>query len=280
MSRSLLVVLIVAFVGVGNVQAQPSASGSQKATKAKKLKRATKKTPKRAKHRRKRKRRRRTPNVPAGWSWPPNKAMVAQGKACRERLTELGVHWKPAKRRRNIATPIVVPDMKFGGIALEPKFRKPPFVMDCHLAESLAKAGPALAVLGVRALRFSSIHSFRRVRTGGRTKGALSRHAYGLAVDVYEVDPIDGERLTILQDYRVMQDGELGQPPGAALLSQIEREGNASGQFRLLLTPANDPKSHYDHFHFEARIPSMGKTQKRKRRRKRAKGKRRRKRAI
>ncbi len=205
--------------------------------------------------------------------------MVAQGKACRKRLTNLGVHWKPAKRRRNIATPIVVPDMKFGGIELEPKFRKPPFVMDCHLAESLAKAGPALAVLGVRALRFSSIYSFRRVRTGGRTKGALSRHAYGLAVDVYEVDPVDGERLTILQDYQAMQDGELGQKAGAMLLSQIEREGNASGQFRLLLTPANDPKSHYDHFHLEAKIPRLARTKKRKRRR-HSKGGRRGKRAI
>ena len=27
---------------------------------------------------------------------------------------------------------------------------------------------------------------------------------------------------------------------------------NDSGQFRILLTPRNDPKSHSDHFHFEA----------------------------
>jgi hypothetical protein len=131
--------------------------------------------------------------------------------------------------------------------------------MDCHLAKSLAEAGPALVALGVRALRFSSIHSYRKVRTGGRTKNVLSRHAYGLAMDIYEVDPIDGDRLFVRDDYIVAEEGGVDLKDRASLfLRQLESESNASGQFRMLLTPANDPRSHYDHFHYEARVGPIG----------------------
>lgn len=200
--------------------------------------------------------------------------MQKQGEACREHLTKIGVTWKSAKRRRNIATPIVVPSMNFGGLKLESKFRKPPFVMDCHLAKSLAEAGPAFVAIGVRTLRFSSIHSFRRARTNGNTKKSLSRHAYGLAVDVYEVDHSSGERLIIEDDYLPIAEGEIDLPDqGALLLIQLEREGNASGQFRLLLTPNNDPISHHDHFHFEAKVGALG-GNKRHRKKRRRRGKR------
>jgi hypothetical protein len=40
---------------------------------------------------------------------------------------------------------------------------------------------------------------------------------------------------------------------GNAVLLAAERAVNESGAFRMLLTPGNDPRSHYDHFHFEAR---------------------------
>ena len=38
------------------------------------------------------------------------------------------------------------------------------------------------------------------------------------------------------------------------LLLSIEEVLNKSGRFRTVLTPRNDPKSHYDHFHIEAAI--------------------------
>ena len=41
-------------------------------------------------------------------------------------------------------------------------------------------------------------------------------------------------------------------PQGDALLLAVERAINASGSFRLVLTPKNDPISHKDHFHLEA----------------------------
>jgi hypothetical protein len=46
----------------------------------------------------------------------------------------------------------------------------------------------------------------------------------------------------------VQQHYTLGDP----LLIAIEQTVNASGKFRIVLTPKNDPKSHHDHFHIEA----------------------------
>ncbi|HWN67107.1 MAG TPA: hypothetical protein VNM90_05675 [Haliangium sp.] len=38
------------------------------------------------------------------------------------------------------------------------------------------------------------------------------------------------------------------------LLLAVEQVINESGDFRMVLTPANDPESHDDHFHFEAKV--------------------------
>lgn len=205
--------------------------------------------------------------------------MKKQGKQCRERLEEGGLVWKSAKRRRNVATPIVVPSMNFGGVLLEPIFRKPPFIMDCHLAESLLNLGPDLLELGVAKLRFSSIHDFRRARTGGTTKKSLSRHAYGLAVDVYEVEMETGARFAVKTNYGPTEEPEAVTGP-RPILKEVERVGNESKQFRLLLTPANDPKSHYDHFHLEAKVAALAsaKEAKRKKARRKRRDRRRRKR--
>jgi hypothetical protein len=40
---------------------------------------------------------------------------------------------------------------------------------------------------------------------------------------------------------------------GDELLLAIEQVINANGNFRIVLTPKNDPISHDDHFHIEAR---------------------------
>ncbi len=181
--------------------------------------------------------------MPVNWVWPPSREMRAGGKKCLRELTELGVDWKRGPRERRIATPIVVPSMTFGQLRLTPIFRKPPFVMDCHLALALARHGQILTEAGVRELRFSTIHQYRRVRLGGRTRRALSRHALGLAMDVYEMVIEDGTKLVVETDYAT-----------SPLLGQLESALWASGAFRGLLTPGNDPRSHSDHFHFEAKM--------------------------
>jgi hypothetical protein len=193
-----------------------------------------------------RRKRKRHANMPAGWTWPPSKAMKRAGADCLARLDELGIDWTRAPRTRKVATPIYLPTMRLAGVALEPIWRKPPFVLDCQLARAIAEVAPALRAAGVRALRFSTIHDYRHVRKNNKVlAGRLSRHAVGLAVDVYEVTDDLGQPHVVERDY----------PGGDQLLRAIELIVRPSGEFRSLLTPGNDPHSHDDHFHFEAAAP-------------------------
>jgi hypothetical protein len=190
------------------------------------------------------KRKRRHDNMPDGWRWPPTAAMQRTGRACLARLDQLGVRWRKGAKARKIATPVEVPGMELGGVKLVSVYRKPPFVMDCHLAAALAEHGPALYEAGVREIHFSSIHRYTRVRTGGKQLRALSRHALGLAVDIRHIVDDAGVAHSVEADY--VNDDEL--------LHAVERLINESGGFRMVLTPTNDPASHDDHFHFEAKV--------------------------
>ena len=185
------------------------------------------------------------PNMPKGWSWPPSRKMRTAGKRCLRQLTTLGVRWKHARARKQIATPIIVPTMMFAGLRLSPTFRKGPFVLDCHLALALAHSAPLLSAAGVTELRFSTIYQYRKVRLAGRTKPFLSRHALGLAVDVYQIRTADQRVHIVKRDYQ----------RGSPALLACERIIKNSKRFRTALTPGNDPKSHHDHFHLEARMP-------------------------
>lgn len=187
--------------------------------------------------------RKRIPNMPRGWSWPPNPAMIDAGKRCREDLEKLEVEVE-AGQGKKVATPVVLHDMKVGDLRLEPTWRKGPFVMDCHLARGLRELAPGLRELGVASLRFSTIHEHRYVRRNGRRTNILSRHAIGLAIDVFEVGLDDGTVLVVERDYE-----------GNATLAAIERLFADSEAFRNPLTPGVDPKGHDDHFHLEARMP-------------------------
>lgn len=204
----------------------------------------------------KRKKRRKQANMPHNWSWPPNAQMKKVARACYEELTALGVDWKRGPTTKAVAAPVLVESMELGAIKLEPTFRKPPFVIDCHLAVALTRVSNALHNSGIAVLRFSSIHHYRRVRLGGRTRSALSRHALGLAIDVYELITTDGTKVVIKDHY---SESDHARALEAALIR--------SSIFRAILTPGNDPRSHYDHFHLEARmkIPSAKRSRRSKR---------------
>ncbi len=181
--------------------------------------------------------------MPDGWTWPPSAEMKAEGKACLAHLDELGVEWKKSPPVSKIATPILLPTMEVSGIKLTSIWQSGPFPMDCFLAERIAEsAAPFLHAAGVSELRFAEIHEYRDV--GGKP-GVLSRHALGLAIDVFEIVTDDGVKHVVKTDYKQAD----------ALLLTVEEWVNRSGGFRLLLTPGNDPEHHYDHFHFEARTP-------------------------
>jgi hypothetical protein len=179
-------------------------------------------------------------NMPAGWTWPPSPEMLEEGARCLGRLAKLGVQFVPGPEKPRITTPVVVPAWEFGGVKLVPLTKRRPLVVDCHLAEALAAAGgPALRQLGVTEIRFTSLYEYRNVKR----RRVLSRHAVGLAMDIYEVVTQDGVVRRVPRHYR-NADG---------VLKSVERALRRTGFFRGPLSPANDPRGHWDHFHLEAR---------------------------
>jgi hypothetical protein len=191
------------------------------------------------------KRSKRIPNMPRNWAWPPTTAMKDAGARCLEDLDALGVRYERHAPVKKVATPIVVPDLALGEVALESIFRKGPFVMDCHLARGLAMHSPTLRVLGVTKLRFSQIHDYRTIKRNGRRTRILSRHAIGLAMDMYSVVLEDGTELAVERDYA----------KGPNALHSMETLIAGLDEFRNPLTPGNDPRGHDDHFHLEAQMP-------------------------
>lgn len=184
------------------------------------------------------------PNMPPGWAWPPTRTMRQAGDACLAKLDELGVAWEKGRKTRKIATPVVVPSMEFGGVKFVPTFRPPPFTMDCHLALGMATYAPQLHALGVRTVKFSSIYRYDTVTVNGSKRRSLSRHALGLAMDIFALVDVAGHEAVVLDDYN----------DGNELLLGVEQLLQDSGGFRSVLTPRNDPASHDDHFHIEVRV--------------------------
>ena len=234
-----------------------SSSSDSKASKSSKSSASSTKKKRRSKRIAKRKRDKRTreevqrapnrrtaSNMPRGWSWPPSRTMERAGVRCTSALDAAGIGWRPAPVDGKMVTPIVLDSLLIGGVEYHPTFRKPPFPMDCHLALALATHSPALHALGVRKVNFGSIFRFTKVRAHGKTKNVLSRHALGLAMDVVSFEGQDGAIVNVEKDY----------PLGAELLLAVEDTLNASGGFRTVLTPRNDPTSHHDHFHIEADV--------------------------
>lgn len=182
--------------------------------------------------------------LPKGFAWPPSKAMKAASTACEKKLDALGLEWERATPTGKIVDPIYVPSMEIGGIKYTPWYgsRKPR--IDCQLVQTLAAIGPELVKIGVREVRFGSVYRNTNVRVHGATKKMLSRHALGIAMDIKEFIDDKGRVANVELDYL----------KGDPLLHGIEDAVNQSRRFRVVLTPGNDPLSHYDHFHIEAAV--------------------------
>ncbi len=180
--------------------------------------------------------------MPRGFQWPPSRAMLDAGAQCEAKLDELGVAWKSTKREGHVVDAIALVDGTLGGVEYVPVYDKQPLAMDCQLALALATFAPKLYELGVRQVRVGSIYRFSKVRVGGKTKEMLSRHALGLAMDVVSFVDDAGREAVVGRDYKA----------GDQLLISIEHAIDDTSAFRTVLTPANDPISHADHFHIEA----------------------------
>jgi hypothetical protein len=186
------------------------------------------------------------PNMPKGWTWPPSTAMQQLGKRCLADLDAAKVEYRKAPAVKKVATPIVLAKLELGGLALVPLRKRESYPMDCHFAVAVLAIAPALRELGIKSIRFRTLHEYRNVRKNGKTTKILSRHALGLAVDVFGFELDDGRIVEVERDWS----SEAVLPAAAALI-------DASELFRTPLTPANDPSNHGDHVHLEAhlRIP-------------------------
>jgi hypothetical protein len=204
------------------------------------------------------KRRVRRSNLPAGWKWPPSRDARREGRKCMRDLRKMGIKYKRAPRRRMIATPVIIPAMKFGSVTMKPTYRKPPFVMDCRLARAFATYAQILSTVGISELYFSSIYDYRRVRMYHKVQRALSRHSLGLAIDIFAVGLENGTKLTVSRDYWT-----------SPALMVAELALRSSGGFRQILSPAIDPISHTDHLHLEVKVeqPEIAKSRSKKARR-------------
>lgn len=183
-------------------------------------------------------------NMPTGWTWPPSAAMKEAGARCLARLDAAGVAHTAAKPIKKVATPVALADLTISGITLVSLRDRPPHVLDCHLALALADVAPALRALGVQSLHFRTLHKLRNVRRGGKRTRMLSRHAVGLAVDVFAVGFDDGAVLSVEHDWRRQ----------GRRLAQVAAAFESHASFRTPLTPANDPADHGDHVHLEAHM--------------------------
>lgn len=183
-------------------------------------------------------------DMPPGFEWPATTVMMDTERGCEAELDAGKVDWQHADALGKIADPIAVPAMVFGGIAFHSKWEKAPFVMDCQLARMLVRLGPKLAALGVKDVTFGSVYRNTLVRFGGVTGKALSRHALGFAMDIVSFTDKAGRVVVVESDY----------PKKDALLLAIEELVDHDKDWRILLTPRNDPISHKDHYHLEASI--------------------------
>jgi len=187
-------------------------------------------------------------NMPRGYAWPPTEHMLAGERACEAKLDELGIRWERAEPEGRIVAPLTVEDedgrIALGGITYTSKWRKPPHKMDCMFALAMHTFGAELHDIGVREVTFGSIYRWTNVRVNGKNRNMLSRHGLGIAMDIVSFTDHTGRVISVEQDY----------PKGDPLLLAVEAAVNSSPMFRVLLTPRNDPKSHYDHFHIEVAV--------------------------
>lgn len=170
------------------------------------------------------------------------------GLACLEELRRLGVPFQREKPTRGIATPVLLTG-PVRGLKLTPKWGKKPALMDCRFALTMYRVAPVVRASGVSELLYSSFYSYRTV---ARSRW-LSRHAFGLAVDVFEIRGPGGLVADVQKDW-VKVVGRHGDCVGpvterkARTLRLLACNLEKSGLVHLVLTPDSD-YAHRDHLH-------------------------------
>ncbi|HEY6726466.1 MAG TPA: extensin family protein [Polyangiaceae bacterium] len=157
---------------------------------------------------------------------------------CFAQLSAGGVRFDALDATRGVVNPIKVTS-DLGGIRYV-ALGGLPLVVDCRFALTLMRLGPMLRELGVTALHYSGAYVYRM-----SSKGRLSLHANGLAIDIHEVT-VHGEQLTVKKAFaKGLGDScESNFPPLNRVACHLKR----SGAFKEMLTPDYNA-DHHDHLH-------------------------------
>lgn len=168
---------------------------------------------------------------------PPMTPPTTSG-SCLSELDQGRVAYDALGATRGVTTPVKVTG-ELGGIRYIP-LGGLPLIADCRFAVTLMRLGPLLRELGVSEMYYSGAYVYRM-----SSKGRLSLHANGLAIDVHELT-IDGQRLTVKKAFtKGLGDScESNFPPLNRVACQLKR----TGAFREFLTPDYNA-DHYDHLH-------------------------------
>lgn len=178
------------------------------------------------------------------------KAAAVAELDCRAVLDALAVDYERA-RRKGVSDGVAVRG-EISGVRFVSLGAGPQLVVDCSLAVSLALAAPYFAAQGISRIGFSSAFDRRYVRGTSR----LSRHSYGLAIDVTTLTGDSVGTLT-LRDHFEQGLGDnvdcVGRPltAGGMILRRLTCQLTRSELFRIVLDPDFDAY-HYHHFHLEA----------------------------
>lgn len=168
---------------------------------------------------------------------------------CLEALDALRVSYQRAGPISGVDEPVEVTG-PLGGVSYVALGRPRPLVLDCSLVFSLALAGRYLRDEGVTTAVFSDALVRRYVRGTDR----VSKHSFGLALDVHRFD--GARRLSVDRDYqRGLGHGRdcVGRPGDdrARSLRVLACRLARSELFRLVLDPDFD-SDHRNHFHLQA----------------------------
>ncbi len=177
-------------------------------------------------------------------------------RRCLRKLRRLGVPYRIAPPTKGVRTPIYVLGGRLRHITVYQGGQKGDVLMDCWLALSLARTSKIFNVNGgVKQVIIGKAYSYRYVKNTAR----LSRHAKGLAVDIYAIKTDDGHTYWVKDDY----EKGLGAGPtcegkaksrGARLLRQLACDLDRSHYFERIITPDSD-REHQDHIHLSAYQP-------------------------
>jgi hypothetical protein len=160
------------------------------------------------------------------------------GDGCLNALGASGVEFDQVDSVRGVDTPVVVTS-KIGNVSYYANGNVP-LLLDCRMAMTLVTIAPILREHGVSKVRFSGAYVYRM-----SSKGRLSLHARGLALDVHEV-VAGGKTFSVTRDFKrgIGKDCQNHFP----VLNRIACSLDRSGLFRELLTPDYNA-DHHDHFH-------------------------------